>query len=154
MKKISLALAALALCGAAQAGSTSAPFTVTVNFTSACTLTGTPVVAFGAYTAFAAAVSAPATTLAVACSRNTTITAIDYNTGSGNGLFTTANLQYVLTAPTIPTLAAGTAATLTSVGTADTGTITINGTLPSQAGNNNSGVAAVDTDNRTLTITF
>jgi spore coat protein U-like protein len=155
MKKLAFALAALALCGAANAATATGPFAVTVNFTSACqATTPAPTLAFGAYTAFGAAATASAT-IAFECSRGTSATAVSVSNGAANGLFTTANLQYTLTLPATPIASSGgTAATAAAIGTADTLSITVNGTLPQQAGASNSGTATTDTDNRTITITF
>jgi hypothetical protein len=155
MKKIALALAALALCSAVNAGTATGNFSVSVNFTSACqATTPAPELAFGAYTAFGADKTASAT-VAFECSRGTSATAVSVSGGAANGLFATANLQYTLTLPTTPIASSGgTAATASSIGSADTLSITVNGTLPQQAGASNSATATADSDTRTITITF
>lgn len=155
MKKLAFVLASLALCGAVNAGTATGPFTVSVNFTSACqATTPAPILAFGAYTAFGGAATASAT-VGFECSRGTSATGVSVSGGAANGLFTTANLQYFLTLPATPIASSGgQVATSGFIGTADTLSITVNGTLPQQAGATNSGTAAPDTDSRTITITF
>ncbi len=165
MKKLSLALAALALCGAANAAVVNANFAVTVNFTSACQVsTSNPTtLAFPAYTAFGAAVNLTAATFSFECSRGAGAAATfalgggagSTSTVANTGYFSTAGLNYFLTIST-KTNTPGNAATAANgaVGTADVVSVDIGGTIPQQAGITNSAVAAVDTDNRVLTITF
>jgi Spore Coat Protein U domain len=157
MKKLSLALAALALCGAANAaGTANANFNVTVNFTPSCQAItpATGSVDFGAYTAFGPAVSAP-TTAAVTfeCSRGLSILGATIN-GGVHGVFPLSDLNYTLSLPTFPIAASGgspATAVLNGIGTAATGSITVGGNLPSQPGGAGSGSETVI---RQLVISF
>ncbi len=157
MKKLSLALAVLAACASSHAATQSAGFTVTVNFTPACTVGTVTNVDFGTYTAFAAAVTAPTTAGAVplTCSRGvgSATYAFDAAGGSNFGLIPTANLNYTLSST--PTRTPGLVATavLNGIGSADTVNIAIAGTIPQQAGANVTAQAYTDTT-RSVTITF
>lgn len=164
MKKLSLALAAFALCGAASAATTNRNFDVTVNFTSACTaVSGPATLAFGNYTAFSGAVNLTAAAFSFDCSRNTNATAsfgvigrgASTSTTANTGYFSTAGLNYFLTV-SAPTVTPGTAATAAngSIGSAENISVNVGGTIPQQAGINNSATPAIDTDQRTLVITF
>ena len=155
MKKLSLALAALALCGAANAGTATGAFAVTVSFASACTVSNSAVVAFGSYTGLNATPNTASANIAVICSRGTSITNVAYTDGTG-GYFPTAGLNYVLDAPVVTQPTGGLTASTTSIGTADVGNIVVGGTLPAQAGINNNGNAPAnpETVTRILTFTF
>ena len=150
--------AALTIPSAFAATTIGSTFNVTVALTSQCSATtvGTPVVAFGAYTAFGGAVGPVAVSAPItfSCTRNLPITAVAFDTASASdGLNggVVSGLQYTLTAPVdTPTL--GTAATPTSIGSGDTHSYTFSGTLPA-------GQAGDPTQNpspavRQLTITF
>ena len=165
MKKLSLALAALALCGAANAAVVNANFAVTVNFTSACQVSATnpTTLAFPAYTAFGTAVSLTPATFSFECSRGAGAVATfamgggvgSSSTVANTGYFSTAGLNYFLTI-SASTNAPGTAATAANnaIGGPDVVSVNVGGTIPQQAGITNSAIAAVDTDNRVLIITF
>ncbi len=166
MNKLSLALASLALCGAAHAGSIVSNFQVTVNFTSACQATAPTLLAFGTYTAFAADLVAPTpVTFSYQCSRGAGAAAtFAISGGSGStsgaastGYFSTAGLNYFLTLGTkLNTPGNAASAANGAIGSADATSITIGGTIPQQAGINNGAATPgiLDTDNRVLTITF
>ena len=165
MKKLSLALAALALCGAANAATIPSNFAVTVAFTPTCVAsTSNPTsIAFPAYTAFGTAVNLPQATFAFDCSRGTLAIATlaiaggvsSTSTTAATGYFSNAGLNYFLTLGT-PSATGGTAATAANgaIGTAQTISVTVDGIIPQQAGNANGTTPVNDTDNRVLTITF
>jgi hypothetical protein len=161
MKKHSLALlAALCVGGIAQADTVSSPFQVTVTLTQKCladTGNGTPMIAFGTYTAFGPAVSNVAASgpIKFICTRGLTpvAAAFDAAGGGATGLLSPANLQYTL-ALTGPTTAPGTPATVSIIGTPDTHSFSFTGTLPGNQAGNTAGNAVVSTDNRTLVLTF
>ncbi len=162
MKKHSLAVLAAALlgCGLAQADTVSSPFQVTVTLAQKCladTGNGTPVIAFGTYTAFDPAISNVAASgpIKFNCTRGLTPVSAAFDTAGGgtSGLLSPANLRYTL-ALTGPTTAAGTAATTAIIGTADAHSFTFTGTLIGGQAGNTAGNATVSTDNRTLVLTF
>lgn len=161
MKKLSLALAALALCGGANAaGLVNAPFEVTVSFTSACKLTTSPTtIAFTPYTALSGTPSTLGTPadFVFSCSRGTSNTAVFGIVGGNGGLFASAGLHYVLAVGN-PVVLPGNAALVqigaNAIGTAETLTVTVTGSIADQAGINNSAVGTGDSDNRVLRVTF
>ena len=162
MKKILTSIFAAALFAiatpSAQAASTAQAFNVTASLAAACTITtvGTPVVAFAPYTAFqATALPATSATIGIQCSRGLAAPTFAFDGGTGGGVV--SGLNYTVTA-TAGAATAGTAATATSIGTADTRTITIAGNMPAGqagdcAGNAASCVATV-TAVRTITISY
>lgn len=147
-----------------QAATVAGNFNVTVTLTSKCTMAAVGDLAFGAYTAFqvgtqtaspviatlsctrgllASGVTAAFDTLAVGSTAAATAT-----NGIGAGVL--AGLEYNITA-TPGVVVAGTAATASSIGTADSRPFTISGTMPpAQAGD----ASMVSTQIRTLTITY
>lgn len=158
MKRIILASVAAALTGAAQAGSTTAGFQATVNFTSSCVVAAGPAPAlnFGNYTAFGPAITATPTVLSLNCSRGTVITAFTFVTpATTNGLFPVNNLRYTisLTYAGAPTTV-GTFATAGSPGSPDVNDFDIGGTLLSQAGKYTSALAVSETVTRFVKIDF
>ncbi len=164
MRAVLRAAAAAAALGfiapAAQAGTASNNFTVSVTLTSQCTAgnTGTQTVAFGTYIAFqAAAQPAPGVGLTVTCTRgfSPVSTAFDVSaTGTAAGVGVIQGLQYTLTT-TGPTTTAGTAATTATIGTGDTKTYTVSGSMPSgQAGTCAGASCGPTTVTRTLIVTF
>jgi spore coat protein U-like protein len=168
MKKISAIVFGVAtlLAGAStsEAATVAGNFNVTVTLTSKCTMGSVGDLAFGTYTAFqvgtqtatpitatlsctrgllAAGITAAFDTLAVGSTAAATAT-----NGVGAGVI--AGLEYNITA-TPGVVVAGTAATASSIGTADTRPFTISGTMPAaQAGD----ATLVSTQIRTLTITY
>jgi hypothetical protein len=165
MKKLTLntaiAIAALTLCGAAQAVDVLTTFNVTATLTSKCeaTTTGTPVIAFGAYTAFQTTDVGPVAVtpaLTFRCTRNMPqpTAAFDAAGGGANGLIPGANLRYTLSAPVGTKSTTGTAATTAAIGTPDVYSYNFGGTLLANQAGDNAGNAVVSTDIRTLTITY
>lgn len=147
-------LTGLLAAGAAQADSANAAFNVTVSFTPKCASTNatTPVIAFGTYNGMDAAknniaLDAP---IAVSCSRGLAVSAA-FDTAA-EGLFATSNLRYTLSAITKTPVGTGTAASASSVGSADTYTFSFTGTLPQQAGGNTS--STNETSSRNLVLSF
>ncbi len=161
MKKHALAvLAVLSVCGAAHADTVSSPFQVTVTLAQKCLAdsgNGTPVIAFGTYTAFDPAISNVAASgpIKFNCTRGLTPVAAAFDTAGGgtSGLLSPANLRYTL-ALTGPTTTAGTAATTAIIGTPDVHSFSFTGTLLGNQAGNTAGNATVSTDNRTLVLTF
>jgi len=134
---------------AAQAASTGAtPFNVLVSFTSLCTVASIPNLNFGTYTAFgSASVATPATSVTVTCTRGLPATpTLAFDAAGG----TVAGLSYSVSVG-LTTPAFGNPATIASIGTADTYTIGINGSMAGgQAGDS----SALQTDTRTVVITY
>jgi hypothetical protein len=130
--------------------------TTKVNLTSQCRWAGTGTafgvtVDFGAYTAFqTTANTATAPTVVFECTRGFgTAPSIAWDGATAGGVV--AGLNYTLSV-TGPVKVNGTAATSSSIGTADTETITLGGTMPAdQAG---AGAGGSTTATRTLTVTF
>jgi len=134
---------------AATAGPTG--FNVTVSLTSVCTVAAIADMSFGTYTAFGSATNtAPTTNVAITCTRGLAAApTLAFDTPNG----VVAGLNYTVSAAAA-VLSAGTAATPspTPNGTADTHNITITGNMPAgQAGTNGAGV---QTDVRTVTVTY
>jgi hypothetical protein len=155
MKKLTaIAIAATTLLAtAAQAASFNQTFDVTVALTSACRIQGgpvTPVVDFGAYTAFQTTANTPASPASfnVECTRNLAAPTYSFDSGSGAGVV--AGLSYTVSAShTGPTGGADATATLAAV--ADVYTVELTGTMPAgQPGQS----GAATTATRTLTITY
>jgi spore coat protein U-like protein len=166
MKKTILVLAGvasvLAVVPAAQAATVAGNFNVTVSLTSVCTMAAIGDLAFGTYTAFQGGVlAATATTATLTCTRGLTgITAAFDTAATGStaaaaatnavGAGVLAGLQYDITA-TPGSVASGSVATASSIGTSDSRPFTISGTMPAaQAG----AASAAATQVRTLTITY
>jgi hypothetical protein len=153
--KVGAAIGAGMIAGGAHAASVIANFSVNVNYTPTCVVaTGpAPVVAFGAYTAFGPAVSAPPVTLSVNCSRSTAVSLLTAPS-SFLGVFAVSNLHYTLgyAMNTVP----GTAATATAggIGGPQVSTVTITGNLPSQAGKQPPGASVNDTQFRGVLLQF
>ena len=148
--------ATLAAPAALAAGTANSTFNVSATLTSVCTTTtvGTPVIAFGTYTAFGAAigpvaVSAPAT---FQCTRGLPAPTAAYDVAGGGNGGVIAGLQYTLSAPVGSKTTTGTAATSGSIGSADVYSYTFSGTLPAgQAGDPTQNPGP---DVRTLIITY
>jgi hypothetical protein len=167
MKKLTLgtaiAIAALTLCGAAHAVDVVTTFNVTATLTSKCeaTSTGTPVIAFGAYTAFQTTAIGPVAVtpaLTFRCTRGMPqpTAAFDAAGGGAKGVIPGANLHYTLSAPVGTKSTTGAAATTAAadIGTPDVYSYNFGGTLLADQAGNNAGNAVTSTDIRTLTITY
>lgn len=157
MKKLLLSAAIAAsfsVPASALAANASSTFNVTATLTSVCSVTtvGTPVIAFGTYTAFGAAigpiaVSAPAT---FQCTRGLPQPTAAYDTGVAGGVI--VGLQYTLSAPVGSKTTTGVAATSGSTGSADVYSYTFSGSIPAgQAGDPTQNPGP---DVRTLIITY
>lgn len=163
MKKLALiaALASVvAMPMAANAGTATGNFTVSVAFTPSCTVATSASSIFFTYTAFAAApatvpVSAP---IVLTCSRGIgNVATSAYGENGAFGVIPTANLRYTLSTP-VKTFAPGTPATGTpggDIGTPDSLSFNFSGTLLQQPGAGTSGVPApTATDARTFIVSF
>jgi hypothetical protein len=140
MFRAAAAAAAFALgVPAAQAATANSNFNVTVTLTSQCQATnsGTTTVAFGTYTAFqATALASNTVNLTFNCTRGLVPVSVLYDTTNGTaaGVGVIAGLQYTLTTGTV-VVTAGTAASTTTVGTADIRSYPVSGSMPAgQAG--------------------
>lgn len=168
MKKIAL-IAALGLMGmgSTMAQTVAGNFNVTVTLTSRCEVTtvGTPVLAFGTYTAFsAAAVTAAPAQIAYRCTRNLAGPTVAFDTagGTSSATNTTASgegvisgLRYIMAVAAASTGNAAGAepvvATLGDIGTPNTRNYEITGTMPAdQAGR----VSASAPQARTLILSY
>jgi Spore Coat Protein U domain len=153
MKRTIMTVALLALAGAAQAGTASANFQATVNFTSTCVISGAaPTLAFGNYTAFGAAVVATPVSISLNCSRGTAISFAGITSGT-NGLFANNGLRYTLSL-TGPNTTNGGVATTSSIGQPDVNAYDIGGTLLQQAGKFTSSPPLAETVSRQIQIVF
>ena len=158
MKKI-LAAAVLAAVVPAVHAASPAPnnFTVQVNLSSQCEATndGTQTVDFGTYTAFGAAANAPAVGLTFRCTRGFAPVSVAFDTVDANstaaGVGVLAGLQYTLTAAAA-VVSAGTAASSATIGTGDTRTYNVSGTMPALQAGTGAGGAASHT--RQLILTY
>ncbi len=165
MKKILTSIFAAAMVAIAAPSTQAATlgpanFNVTASLAAACTITsvGTPVLAFGTYTAFQAAAATATAPITIQCSRSLAAPTFAFDGGTGYGVL--AGLNYNVTAASAITTT-GTAATAVAggVGTADVRTITLTGSMAAgQAGDcaagNAAACAAVQTATRTITITY
>jgi spore coat protein U-like protein len=167
MKKIlKLAVAGLASLVMAiptvQAAVVNGNFNVTATLTSVCTVAAIGDLAFGTYTAFqGSALAATNTTATLTCTRGLTGVTVNFDTGTNasdagagvgaSGAGVVAGLNYTVVA-TAGTVTAGTVATTTSIGTADSRPYTLSGSMP--AGQAGTASAGVQTQVRTLTITY
>jgi len=146
----------------AQAQTVSGNFNVTVTLTSACTVGAIGDLAFGTYTAFGAAINATPVTANFSCTRGLTGITANFDSTAPDSTAAAAStnavgagviqgLQYDITA-TPQTVTAGTAATASSIGTADTVPFQITGTIAAnQAGDPTQNASP---QLRTLTINF
>ena len=178
MKKFAAAtftVAALfSVAPASQAATLGGAFNVSASLSSLCTLVpgGPPTVAFGTYTAFQALpLTAPPVTIAFDCTRglgaptmaldivNGTSTAVGTVAGAaatGDGVLPVVGLNYNISVTGAKSATGVAPTTVTgNIGTADTYTFTISGTMPAgQAGTCTTGICGPDTQTRTLTITY
>lgn len=165
MKKLAattIATAALLAAASSQAaGTVTQGVDVKVNLTAACQIQGgpitpNPVVDFGVYTAFQAtsvtATVTPQPTITIECTRGHAVPTYSFDGGTGYGVI--AGLNYEVTAiPSIVTAGAAATAAAGRIGSGDTYTVTLGGTMAAnQAGAGAGGAAAPVT--RTLTITY
>ncbi len=134
-------------------------FQVSVTLTSQCKAknSGTTTVDFGNYTAFqASAATGTAVDLTFDCTRGFSPTSVAFDTTNGTaaGVGVLQGLQYTLTAGAAST-AAGTAASTSTIGTADVKTYNITGTMPGlQAGACATASCGPTAHTRTLIVTF
>ncbi len=141
-----------------QAQSVSNAFDVSVTLTSQCkaTATGTQTLAFGTYVAFQPeAKTASGVALTFECTRGFTPASVTFDTtagtATGGGLLAglNYNLQFASAA-----VVAGNAATSAAIGTADTRTYAITGTIAAAQAGAALGASATATHTRTLIITY
>jgi hypothetical protein len=131
--------ASLAFPASVLAATSNSTFNVTASLTSVCSVTtvGTPVIAFGTYTAFGAAigpvaVSAPAT---FQCTRGLPQPTASYDVAGGGPAGVIVGLQYTLSAPAGSKTTTGTAASAGSTGSADVYSYSFSGSIAAgQAG--------------------
>src|SRR3982751_2743893 len=121
--KVAVAAAFAAASVSANAAVTNNDFTVQVNLASQCqaVASGTQTMDFGTYTAFQPGIQpGSAVNLTFNCMRNYGLVSVAFDTANGSaiGEGVLAGLRYVM-AVTPGTRVAGTAATNTSIGTAD-----------------------------------
>jgi len=164
MKKLAvLSIAASALFAvtpATNAATMNNNFDVNVDLAASCQLVAgpAPVLDFGVYTAFVgAATPAPSANIGVECTRNLAAPTYSFDGATGYGVL--AGLNYNVTAA--DAVVGGNPATAVAggIGTPDTYTITLSGTMdPLQAGScagvDAATCAGVQTATRTLTITY
>lgn len=163
MKKLvaaTIAATTLLVVAPSQAGTVTQGVDVKVNLTAACQIQGgpitpNPVVDFGIYTAFrttpVTATVTPAT-FTVECTRGLTAPTYSFDGGTGYGVI--AGLNYEVTATHGPvTGGAAASAVAGGIGSGDSYTVTLAGTMAAnQAGAGAGGAATPVT--RTLTITY
>jgi hypothetical protein len=158
IRTLAVVAAIAALAPVAQADTATDTVTVKVNLTSKCRWQGGTAptgveVDFGTYIAFQGTdnTGSPSTGLTLECTRGFggTPTATWDGDSAGGGVI--AGLNYTLSA-TAGTRVTGTAATVSTIGSADTVPFTLGGTMPAdQAG---AGAGGAQTATRTLTLTF
>ena len=167
MKKLLLAAAITASLGgmistAQAAGTASNNFNVSVTLSSQCTAanSGTQTVNFGTYTAFQAGAQASvgSANLQFTCTRGFAPVAVTFDTVGANstvaGVGVVQGLQYALTTAA-STSAAGLAATSATIGTGDTVSYVVSGTMPPlQAGACAAATCGPTTDARTMILTY
>jgi hypothetical protein len=168
MKRLMFAIAAAvaaqgAMVPSAAAAVGSANFNVTSTLNSACTVGAIAPLAFGAYTAFTAAVTGSTSAL-ITCTRTLSGVQAVFDVGTdattgGTPTLPTATgvmsngLQYTLT--TVKGLVSnGGDATTATIGTGDTFTYTINGSITGNQAGTCSGATCPGTQTRTLTLNF
>ena len=166
MKKLLISVAMASMFGAmvspVMAATASNNFNVSVSLTSQCrqTNTGTQTVDFGTYTAFQAGAQASvgSASLTFECTRGFSPTSSAFDAvlpdSTAAGVGVVQGLQYALTAAA-PTTVAGTAATSVIIGTGDTKTYVVSGSMPAdQAGACALASCGPTTQLRTLIVTF
>lgn len=164
MKKLLISVALASMFGAMAspvmaATTASNAFDVTVNLTSQCrqTNTGTQTVDFGPYEAFRVGAQASATNanLTFECTRGFTPTSAAFDTvnGTAAGVGVITGLQYALSIAA-PTTAAGTAASNVTIGTGDTKTYAVSGSMPGDQAGTCAGPTCAGSHTRTLILTF
>jgi len=159
--KFGLIAGALALASAipATAGTVSNGFTVSVNLSSRCIATNAsaPTLDFGTYTAFQAAAATPATpvTMTFDCTRGLAPVSVAFDTTNGTaaGVGVLVGLQYGLTASSAVTTA-GTAASTTTIGTADAVSYSISGSMPANQAGTCGAATCAGSHTRTLIVTY
>jgi len=168
MKKLSISMLTILAplifnAPAANAANVSGNFNVTVTLTSICTMATVGDLAFGTYTAFqTSAKTATNTTATLTCTRGLTGVTAAFDTAAPGstaaaaatnavGAGVISGLQYDILA-TAGSVTSGTAATASSIGTADSRPYIISGSMPAdQAGATSTGAQS---QARTLIITY
>ena len=143
-----------------------ANFNVTATLNSACTMAAfSGPLAFGAVTAFVAPAAPTAVTSTISCTRTLAGVTAAFDTVAGSTVGLTPGsaptgtgvlsngLEYSITGA-LGALGGGTAATSSSIGTADTGTFTVNGAMVAQAGTCAGASCGPATQVRTVTLNF
>jgi hypothetical protein len=171
MKKLALVLGLLASfagsCAFAQASPVSSAFDVRVDLQSRCRVAsgaGT-LIDFGQYTAFgSAATPAPSINITLECTRGFGSPSLSFDTGTDasssaasiapTGVGVIAGLQYSLAVSGGATATAGSAATTTTLGTADRRIFAVTGSMPAGQPGACAAASCVGTQNRTLTISY
>ena len=166
MKKLLISTAMAAMFGAmaspVMAATASNNFNVSVTLSSQCrqTNTGTQTVDFGTYTAFQAGAQASvaSASLTFECTRGFSPVSSAFDTvladSTAAGVGVVQGLQYALTAAA-PTNLAGTAASSVTIGSGDTKTYVVSGSMPAlQAGACAAASCGPTTQLRTLIVTF
>jgi len=159
--KFRLLAATLALASAipASAGTVSNGFTVSVNLSSRCIATNAsaPTLDFGTYTAFQGSAAAPATpvTMTFDCTRGLAPVSVAFDTTNGTaaGVGVLVGLQYSLSASSATTVA-GTAASTTTIGSADAVSYSVTGSMPANQAGTCGAATCAGTHTRTLIVTY
>ena len=159
--KFRLLAGALALATAipASAGTVSNGFNVSVNLASRCIATNVsaPTLDFGSYTAFQASAATPATpvTLTFDCTRGLAPVSVAFDTTNGTaaGVGVLVGLQYSLSASAASVIN-GTAASTTSIGTADAVSYSVTGSMPALQAGSCGAATCAGTHLRTLIVTY
>lgn len=138
------------------AQTTESTFTVEVTLEGVCEAAnaGSQSVDFGSYTAFqSSAQNANEIELVFHCTRGLSPVSVAFDSGTGAGVL--RGLNYVLTASSIPTTEAGDDATPSAIGSADTVTYRVTGTMPAnQAGTCAQATCGPAAQMRTLVLTY
>jgi hypothetical protein len=153
------AIAGLMMASAAQAATTNNDFTVKLTqLTSQCAATnsGSTTVDFGTYVAFqGTANTGTSVNLQFQCTRGfaPTSVAFDVVNGTAAGVGVLSGLQYTLSAGA-PGTVAGTAASVTTIGTGDAVTYAVSGTMPANQAGSCGTATCTASHTRTLIVTF
>ncbi len=165
MKKLilaaSIAAAVAGLSAPLQAATVNSNFTVSVTLDARCTAnnSGTQTVNFGTYTAFGAAVTAPNVNLTFDCTRNLAAPTVGFDTGSAYGVLAGLNYQLTNGAPSKTTTGTAATAVAGGIGSADTWTVAVGGTMAANqagdcAGGTQTSCNTATTATRTLILTY
>jgi hypothetical protein len=162
-RKLCLLAAALAVASFASvveaATTVNNNFTVSVNLSSRCVATndGTQTLDFGTYTAFQGSAQAPAAPVSLTfdCTRGLAPVSVAFDAVNGTtaGVGVLVGLQYALTATANATVA-GTAASTTTIGTADAVSYSVNGSMPANQAGTCGAASCAGSHTRTLIVTY